>query len=300
MFRNKYPKIFEIIKKDFKLNEEKCEIIVNNCINKIKEKIKKDNLKSLVVGISGGLDSAVIASICQQKNTGIPLIGISIPISSSKDHREKAKWVGNNFCSSFDEFLGFDNFNEKESKNLFDSIFKSIEDTNKIAEKVGFKVENFPKNILSGNIKARLRMIVLYDMARKTNGLVMSTDNYSEYLMGFWTINGDVGDFGLIQNIYKGLELPYIAKYLGIREDIIEQKPSDGLMITDNDTDEAQLGANYEDIDCIMIIKEKYPELYGKIENDEIVKKIIKRYYDTSFKRIGYTSLKRKEIGLNY
>lgn len=299
MFENKYSEIIEIIKKEFELNDQKCEVVINNCIKKVREKVQKDNLKSLVMGISGGLDSAVVAAICQEKNTGVPLIGISIPMSSTNDHREKAQWVGDNFCTSFDEFTGFDTMTDNEATTLFDVIFKSIEATNKIAEKAGFKVEEIPTNILKGNIKARLRMIVLYDMARKTNGLVLSTDNYSEYLMGFWTINGDVGDYGIIQNIYKGLELPKIAKQLGVREDIINQKPSDGLMVTSDNTDEAQLGANYQIVDTIMIIKEKYKDIYETIKDDETVKKIVTRYNNTHFKRVGTINLIREEIGLN-
>lgn len=301
MFEKKYSHIIDIIEEEFKLSNEKCDVIIENCIKKVKDKVIKDNLQSLVIGISGGLDSAVVAAICQEKNTGVPLIGISIPMNSSEEHRERAKWVGENFCTAFDEFNSFDEMTDEKANTLFDLIFKSIEKTNEIAKKAGFKVEDFPTNILKGNIKARLRMITLYDMARKTNGLVLSTDNFSEYLMGFWTINGDVGDYGVIQNIYKGLELPKIAKQLKVREDIINQKPSDGLMVTSDNTDEAQLGANYKIVDTIMIINlnPKYKIFYNEIKNDETVKKIIARYNNTHFKRKGVINLTRNEIGLN-
>lgn len=300
MFEQNFKEIVEIIKSEFFLTKEKKQEVINNCIQKVKEKVEKDNLKSLVMGISGGLDSAVVA-ICQEKNTGVPLIGISIPMGSSVEHRERAKWVGETYCTAFDEFNGFDEITNEKANTLFDEIFKSIEKTNEIAKKAGFKVEEFPTNILKGNVKARLRMITLYDMARKTNGLVLSTDNFSEYLMGFWTINGDVGDFGPIQNIYKGLELPFIAEEIGIREDIINQKPSDGLMVTADNTDEAQLGASYPIVDVIMNIalNPKYKNFYNEIKKDETVKKIIKRYYDTQFKRTGTINLTRNEIGLN-
>ena len=271
--------------------------IINNIRIKIKKYVSDNNLKSLVVGISGGLDSAVIAAICQEKYTGVPLIGISIPLSSTNAHKEQAKWVGEQYCTSFKEF--------KNWEDHIDSIFNILESTDDIAFNAGFNSEMFPKNILKGNMKARLRMITVYDLARKTNGMVLSTDNLSEYLMGFWTINGDVGDYGPIQNIGKGFELPKIAEVLGVRQDIITQPPSDGLMVTEDNTDEAQLGANYQEVDVILFnelnivnipehMKIKYLDF---INNDKVVK-IIKRYKDLGYKRIGTVNITRQEIGI--
>lgn len=280
------------------ITSEQANTVIQNIRDNIRTYVKTNNLQSLILGVSGGLDSACVAALCQEKYTGVPLIGISIPMNSTNDHREKAKWVGDNFCTSFDEFNGFNELTDNEAQTLFDVIFKSIEATNKIAEKAGFKVENFPINILKGNIKARLRMITLYDMARKTNGLVLSTDNYSEYLLGFWTICGDQGDLGPIQNIWKGLELPTIAKALGIREDIITQKPSDGLMVTEANTDEAQIGASYPYVDAIMKTYFETNENWNLIKDDQVVKNIVKRYETTHFKRIGTVNLTREEIGL--
>ena len=181
-------------------------------------------------------------------------------MSSTNAHKEQAKWVGDNFYTVFEEFTGWDEkffeSNEAEaydvSSTMHTKVFNVLEQTNVLAEKAGFKTESFPASILDGNLKARLRMITLYDLARKTNGLVLSTDNLSEFQMGFWTICGDVGDYAPLQNIGKGFELPAIARQLDIRNDIIVQAPSDGLMITDDDTDEAQLGANYKEVDTIM------------------------------------------------
>lgn len=281
------------------LHETKSFDIINNIRKHVKNYVETNKIKSLVIGVSGGLDSACVAALCQEKYIGVPVIGISIPINSTNDHKEKAQWVGTNFCTSFDEFNGFNDLKDNECKTLFDVMFENIEKTNKIAEKAGFKTEDFPINILKGNIKARLRMITLYDMARKTNGLVLSTDNYSEFLMSFFTINGDVGDLGPIQNIWKGLELPTIAKALRIRDDIITQKPSDGLMVTEDNTDEAQLGASYPYVDAIMITYlNEDKTIYNQIKDDDIVIKIINRYNSMAFKRIGTINLTREEIGL--
>lgn len=299
--------IKNIIKKDYEMNKDKSDFVINNIRKEIREYINNNNIQSLVIGISGGLDSSVVAALCQEKYTGVPLIGISIPMSSSNEHREQAQYIGDNYCTVFEEFKEWDE--EIPLKNdmrgsVYTSyekqFFNKLEETDKIAIKAGFKVDNFPKNILQGNMKARLRMITLYDLARKTNGLVLSTDNFSELMMGFWTICGDVGDYGPIQNIYKGIELPQIANRLNIRKDIVTQKPSDGLMVTEDNTDEAQLGADYETVDVIINVftNPKYQYLIEDIKSSEVVKNIYNRYIGTQFKRNGTINLTRKQIGI--
>lgn len=272
--------------------------VVATIRKRVKEYVQTNGIKSLVLGVSGGLDSACVAALCQEKYTGVPLIGISIPMSSTNAHKEQARWVGENFCSVFEEFDGWD-------KN---ELFGVLEKTDALAEKAGFCVDSFPKPLLQGNLKARLRMVTLYDLARKTGGLVLSTDNLSEFQMGFWTICGDVGDFGPIQNVGKGFELPVIAKALGVREDIITQDPSDGLGVTAANTDEAQLGASYKEVDVIMSIyldklgnsyKSRLFKLIG--EDPEVAKKVvnvISRYENSMFKRKGTINLTREQIGI--
>lgn len=309
----------ELVAKVSKINTP-SDVVANATIKRIRNEIKKyveDNkLQSLVVGVSGGLDSACVAALCQKEYTGVPLIGVSIPMSSTNAHKEQAQWVGETYCDAFEEFNGWDEYWELDGAytegqggqtNMVTEIFNTIEMTDRIAEKAGFKVESFPKNVLQGNMKARLRMITLYDLARKTNGLVLSTDNLSEFQMGFWTICGDVGDFGPIQNVGKGFELPKIAEMLGIREDIITQPPSDGLMVTEDNTDEAQLGASYKEVDTIMSIylgddAELKMDMFDLIRKDpeaaEKVSKVVTRYTALEYKRNGTVNLTREQIGL--
>lgn len=282
-------------------------VVIENIRELVSKYVKENHLKSLVLGVSGGLDSAVVAALCQEKYTGVPLIGISIPMSSSTEHMEQAWWVGNAYCTVFEEFRSWnDSFNVDISKEInipaYEDIFWQLEKTDGIAEKAGFDAEQFPKSVLAGNMKARLRMITLYDLARKTDGMVLSTDNLSESFMGFWTLNGDVGDFGPIQNLGKGFELPKIAEMLGIRTDIITQPPSDGLMVTEDNTDEAQLGANYQEIDAIMfkvaMIKDIGSELRREFSllKDPKIEKIVQRFHSMDYKRRGTVNLSREEI----
>jgi len=294
------------------ITEKKANNVIENIRNNIKNYVKSNNIKSLIIGVSGGLDSSVVSALCQEKYTGVPLIGVSIPMNSTNEHKEQAKWIGENYCTVFEEFNEWDNTfniyetNNTESKetsiNFIKEIFNTVSKTNSIAEKAGFNVNTFPTKILNGNIKARLRMITLYDLARKTNGMVLSTDNLSEFNMGFWTICGDVGDYGPIQNIGKGFELPIIAEQLNIRNDIIYQPPSDGLMVTEDNTDEAQLGASYKEVD--FIIKMYSNEFNYKIneftkEEQDKINKIINRYENLTYKRKGTINLSRKIINID-
>jgi len=317
-------KIVKKVKKIEKLNKKQRVEVIKNARKEIRRYVKENNLKSLVIGISGGLDSAVVAALCQSKYTGVPLIGLSIPMDSSKEHREQAIRIGEKYCDGFEEFVYWGttgymkHFEANEdcidTNKIMNIIFKNLETNDRLLKKAGISIKKEYSKVLKGNMKARMRMITLYDMARRSEGMVLSTDNLSEYLMGFWTINGDVGDFGPIQNIGKGFELPQIAKELGVPKDIIKQKPSDGLMVTEDNTDEAQLGANYKEVDTIMgiylktlkcknvkTIKLRKKMLSMKENNKEDfkkVEKVINRYKNLEFKRRGTINLTRKQLGL--
>jgi len=318
-----FNKLIEEVKTIRTPSQAQTKKMITDIRRMTKQYVSDNNIKALVIGISGGLDSSVVAALCQEKFIGVPLIGVSIPMNSTNAHKEQAQWVGNNYCTVFEEFRKWDEewFLSDEDEaydcptNMMSEVFNTISVTDKIAKQAGFNPDTFPKKILSGNMKARLRMITLYDLARKTNGMVLSTDNEQEFQMGFWTICGDVGDYGPIQNISKGFELPAIAKELGISEDIITQKPSDGLKVSEADSDEAQLGANYQEVETIMSIylenlpvsetikKSMKSRLLNLINvNDTIgaskVAKIIKRYEDMTFKRNGTINLTRSELNI--
>ena len=302
---------------------QKSKEIIFKVRKEIKEYVKSNRLQSLVVGISGGLDSSVIAALCQKEFTGVPLIGISIPMSSSNAHKEQAQWVGDNYCDAFQEFKGWDEDWQETGEggacgvttNMLSEVLATVKQTDEIAKQAGFEVDEVTENVLQGNIKARLRMITLYNMARVCNGLVLSTDNLSEFNCSFFTRHGDEGDLGPIQNIGKGFELPAIAEALGVRADIISQPPSDGLMVTEDDTDEAQLGANYKEVDTILgiyletmsipeeIKSQLKTKLFNLVETDiegaKKVAKVIARYETFGYKRRGVVNLTREQIGLN-
>ena len=284
--------------------EKQVENVIYNIRQKIRNYVKESGLKSLIIGVSGGLDSAVVAAICQEKYTGVPLIGVSIPMSNTNEHKEMAEWVGKTYCNAFSEITSWEENNGSDISTL-EMVNSSVSAVDKLAIEAGFNPDNFDYHVTQGNIKARLRMITVYDLARKTNGCVLSTDNYSELWTGFFTLHGDHNDLGVIQFIEKYWEEIPIARKLGIREDIINQAPSDGLGVTDMNTDEAQLGISYRELGPVIFayecrFNEKIQAMYEDIKDLEKVKNIIKRHENAEFKIKWPHFITREDIDLPY
>ena len=251
---------------------------ISSIRNELKNYIKKSGLKSLVLGVSGGMDSALVAvlskPVCDE--LGIPLIGRSITIETNKPEEiERARLIGECFCTNFKEIdLTEDYLYLKKTYENIEDIIIDDDKEDEIRTKIRF-----------GNIKARIRMIYLYDLAQKNKGMVLSTDNKSEYLLGYWTIFGDCGDYGMIQNIWK-TEVYEMSRFLSTGFFTFKEKnsllqcvsavPTDGLGITNSDLD--QIGADsYEDVDKILI---DYLET-GNISNPQV----ISRHLKSEFKR---------------
>ena len=156
-------------------------------------------------------------------------------------------------------------------------------------------------------------MVTLYHLAQLLQGVVMSTDNFSEYWMGFWTINGDVGDIAPIQQIFKGNELYTIGKVLGVPVSSLNAIPSDGLGVTRNSYDHEQLGMQYRDLDQVIVgmLKGEYQSETESMRADMVeklseqlqlpsaaVKSVGNRLLATEFKRHWPVVFTREELGL--
>ena len=232
--------------------------VFNILVKHTEDYICSNNLKCMVLGISGGIDSTVVAAICHEvsRRTGIPLIGRSLPTKYNKEgETTTADLVGKAFCDDFEIYSMSDIYEEVE--NSF-SWYES----------------KSPTPISSGNIQARLRMIYLYNVACLHKGLVMDTDNLTENNLGYFTIHGDVGDFNPIGGLWK-TEVFALASYIRDHyhfearvhsnpklieeafnkvtavEESLKLKPTAGLGITDSDLDE--IGADsYEQVDYIL------------------------------------------------
>lgn len=302
------------------MSELNYEHVFDVLVDKTAEYVTENNLKAMVLGISGGIDSTVVAAICHEvsKKTDIPLIGRSLPIKNKEDEFSVSELVGEAFC---DEFKVFNLSNSYKA-----SLFDLCADAGLIKDCKGYDwywvsdLEELTGRtpIANGNLQARCRMKHLYDIASIRKGLVMSTDNQTEYQLGFWTIHGDVGDFDPIQDLWK-TEVYGLANYLrdryrskaleALHNDYKETCdkyramsyamyssckliPTDGLGISNSDLE--QIGARtYYDVDRVLqtLICKASPEndkLQDSLEQElgrEVVHKIIKRHTASEFKR---------------
>ena len=189
--------------------------------------------QSLVIGISGGIDSSVSSTLCAM--TGLKTIVLTMPIKQIKNQHDLSlkhqEWLIKNFKNV-----------EAHTINL-DKLFESFSSTlNKFDNEHGF-----------ANSRARLRMTTLYQVAAANKGIVVGTGNKVEdFGVGFYTKYGDGGvDISPIADCNK-TEVWELGKELGILKEIIDAPPTDGLW-DDGRTDEGQLGFKYEDLEDAMI-----------------------------------------------
>lgn len=301
----------------YHLTNTEIETVVDKAADFLFDYCRRHAKHYMVTGVSGGLDSAVILALADRacnmaEKAGFKLssIGLLLPCHSDPAHAELGRLAINRFSAKellieLDEVF---TFVEKSAITKTDTRIRDIlEETGGEKALAGFP---WSKRVAQGNIKARLRMLCgTYHVARMVDGLVLSTDNYSELLMGFWTINGDVGDLGAIQYILKGLELYDIARFLGVPEAILKTAPTDGLGITEGG-DETQLGADYETVDKIMVTLlqnnfdpdgsftqlDNLPVIAGAEAN--LVFDLAQRTLKAAHKRAGCQSISREDLGL--
>lgn len=276
----------------------------------MKEYFRTNNIHSAVLGISGGIDSTLVAVILnhvsnefKKEGYDFTFYGISLPTNTTPSEEYKSSI---NVCNAF-----CDNFYVVNLSEISEQVSSWLKITDIELNK------NFD-SIRSGNSKARLRMLYLYDFAKKVNGIVIGTDNYTEYLLGFSTIGGDaLFDYNPIQELWKTevftmsneLYLYYIEKNEKEKaEAILESlklKPMDGLGISNDDME--QIGArHYYDVDDILCwyLNNKESEIPDYILSStdgfqikkEVIKKIINRHKNSEFKRNHPVTLKRKQF----
>ena len=218
---------------------------ISNWIKDYTEKMPS-KAQSLVIGISGGIDSSVSSTLCAM--TGIKTIVLSMPIKQKSSQHDLSlkhqEWLVKNF----------DNV-EAHTINL-DKLFETFEST----------LSNFDSELGMANSRARIRMTTLYQVAAANKGIVVGTGNKVEdFGVGFYTKYGDGGvDISPIADCNKS-EVWEIGKSLNILQEIIEAAPTDGLW-DDGRTDEGQLGLKYAELEEAMnnvnsINREKYEKI---------------------------------------
>jgi len=197
----------------------------------IKNYAQSNGIETLVIGVSGGIDSAVVSTLCSR--TGIPTIAVGMPLNSKPENTRLSN-LQLDFLSKL---------NVQTIEVELSDTFKSFENT---------IPHHFKSELASANSKSRLRMMTLYHIAANRNGLVVGTGNKVEdFGVGFFTKYGDGGvDISPIADLYK-TEVRELGRYLGIPQDIINATPTDGLW-DDDRNDEEQIGATYEELEWVM------------------------------------------------
>ena len=209
---------------------EKAQFISNWIKNYVEEMPSK--AKSLIIGVSGGIDSSVSSTLSAM--TGLKTIVLSMPI--------KQKSSQHDLSLKHQEWL-VKNFNNVEAQTInLDKLFETFENT----------LSKFDNELGLANSRARLRMTTLYQVAASNKGIVVGTGNKVEdFGVGFYTKYGDGGvDISPIADCNK-TEVWEIGRELNILKEIIDAAPTDGLW-DDGRTDEGQLGLKYEELEEAM------------------------------------------------
>lgn len=214
-------------------------------------------MKNLVVGISGGIDSSVVSTLCAR--TGINTIVVSMPIRQRPDLHDLSmrhgQWLTQNFDNVFFEVV--------DLTSVFDNFEGAMLTCNSRYDNLlGF-----------ANSRSRLRMVTLYQIAQSRQGIVVGTGNKVEdFGVGFYTKYGDGGvDISPIADCYK-TEVWQMGRELGVLQDIIDAAPTDGLW-DDGRTDQDQLGGlSYADLELAMKQENHEVPIADTAQHDNVIK----------------------------
>lgn len=235
--------------------------ITDYLVRFLRDEVHKTGLKRVVVGLSGGIDSAVVA-VLAHRAFGDDLLCVKMPShyssQSSLDHADE-------LCELF-------GINE---------VVKSIEPLLKAFE------NDSMDNLRKGNFSARMRMATLYDVSAEHSALVLGTSNKSELMLGYGTLFGDLASaINPIGDLYK-TEVYELSRYLGVPGSIIEKAPSADLWA--GQSDEEDLGYSYAQLDAVLrrYVEERASreELLAEKYEEALVDLIISRIYRNQFKR---------------
>lgn len=287
------------------LNYEK---VFNTLKEELKNYINKFHFETIIMGISGGIDSTVSAAICSEvaKELNIPFIGLLLPSSSNKkEENDSAIEVARVFTTDY------------RIRNI-NGLYQEFE------ESIFYDFQKLQNPVSRGNVLARLRMTIIRNIANVTKGLTIDNTNFTEYNLGFFTVN-DGQDYCLLRDLWK-TEVYELAKYIlrkyedkmrsldeghfyeeedrlgAMYKALIESialTPTDGLGISSSDLD--QIGANsYEEVDDILqdflAFKGDYIDTKMAIDDyleynalydiePEIIEKVLSRHLNSKFKR---------------
>ena len=219
--------------------------LAERLVSWIREKVLAGGCKGVVLGMSGGLDSSVLAVLCQRafpKNA----LGLLMPCHSILEDEEHALAVASKFSIPTKTVV---------LDSIFDALVKVLPDDS---------IDPAASHLAKANLKVRLRMLTLYYFANQLKYMAVGSSNRSELAVGYFTKYGDGGvDIMPLGSLVKG-QIRELAGFLGIPREIIDKPPSAGLW--SGQTDEDDLGFNYDELDRYLVTGEASKEVRKRIE----------------------------------
>ena len=223
------------------------EKLADKLVSWIRDLVLAAGCKGVVVGMSGGLDSSVLAVLCHH---AFPqsMLGVIMPChTSQQEDEEHARAVASQFSIPTRVVI---------LDTVFDTLLKVLPRDS---------ADPGVSHLAEGNLKARLRMLTLYYFANRLRYVVAGSSNRSELSVGYFTKYGDGGvDIMPLGNMVKG-QVREMARFLGIPQEIIDKPPSAGLW--PGQTDEDELGLSYKELDHYLVTGQASSELKEKIES---------------------------------
>jgi NAD+ synthase len=208
----------------------------------LREQLETIGADRFVLGLSGGIDSAVVAGLCARAVGAERVLGVMMPSASNPADMEEAQKVADAFG------IRTMTIDLTEAAN---TIFAAMPETESLFQDV--LSEEIPEDLTArsvlarANVRPRIRMITLYYLANLTRGVVVGTGNKTEVMIGYFTKYGDGGvDLMALSDLYK-YEVRAIARVIGVPESVITRPPSAGLW--EGQTDEDEIGLTYEVLD---------------------------------------------------
>ena len=215
------------------------EDLTDNIVRWLKDYYYEHSIKAFVIGVSGGIDSAVVSSLCAR--TGLPTYVVCMPLASKFENSKLSDVHSKGLAEKYDNVTRI----EVELSSTYESLLSSIDWWTEKGKYTSSEHAN-------ANTKSRMRMVTLYQIAGTVGGIVVGTGNKVEdYGVGFYTKYGDGGvDIAPIADLYK-TEVWELGEYLEVDQRIVNADPTDGLW-SDSRTDESQLGASYAELEEAM------------------------------------------------
>ncbi|HEY9165390.1 MAG TPA: NAD+ synthase [Candidatus Kryptonia bacterium] len=247
--------------KDLKINSA---LVKDLLVRFIREEVEKAGFKRVVVGLSGGVDSALSAVLAAEAIGKANVLCVILPYrTSSKESASDANLLASKFGLKTETF-----------------------DISEAADKIIAREPGLG-NVRKGNIFSRIRMIALYDISARDKSLVLGTSNKTELLLGYGTLFGDMAHaINPIGDLYK-TQVWQLAGFVGVPDSIVKKKPTADLWV--GQTDEAELGYSYRQIDEVLYLlvdqKMSVEEVTSLGHPAEMVKSLHRMIVRSQFKR---------------